>query len=289
MLLFKKNSVYILLLTLLASCANSEIEVAPWNNSPVPVVYSIISPDTPAQVYLSRTYNQNIPAVKNPYPEARVFMSGPDSKWVELSRLSADTTVFRDTQKQLIIEKGKTYSLKVELSDRTVHAQTTLPAVNGVITDATCETVKLYDDYHAGVYLNGKMVDANTSDLKVNFTLGNNPDYTYYLSSELIDIYGYLNISGNSFHSIQFFTPKDSTAFNLNLITIDPYYKKYLDAQNINSLSDDYSGNTPILAILSSFGGVLPQFSNIVNGVGLFGNSVIDRKRVSIKPLAQKQ
>jgi len=288
MILFlKKYPVYFLFLTLLIGCANSEVEVAPWNNTLVPVVYSIITPNEPVQVYVSRTYNQNIPAVKNPYPEAKVFMSGPDSKWFELTRLSVDTTIFKDAQKQLIVEKGKTYSLKVELSDRTVHAQTTLPAVNGVITDATCETVKLYPDSHAGVYFNGKVVDANINDLKVNFALGNNPDYTYYLSSELIDVYEYLNISGSSFHSINFFTPKDSTSFNLNLITVDPYYKKYLDAQYIYFLSEGYSNNSPILAIFSSFGGVLPQFSNIVNGVGLFGNSVIDKKRVSIKPLAQ--
>jgi hypothetical protein len=35
-----------------------------------------------------------------------------------------------------------------------------------------------------------------------------------------------------------------------------------------------------------SFGGVLPQFSNIVNGVGLFGNIVTDSKRVTVKPKA---
>jgi len=282
-----KNFIYLLFLCLLTACANSEIEVAPWNNAPVPVVFSVISPNEAVQVYLSRTYSQNFPVVKNPYPEAKVFICGPDSAWVELTRLSPDTTVFKDTLKQLIIEKGKTYSLKVELNNSIVHGQTTIPSTQGVINDVTCEMLKSYIDSRSAMYVNDELVEANINKIDVSFTLGTNSESSYFLSlfSNLTN--DYINISGTRYQSSDFWTPKeDSTSFTLNLITCDPYYKRYLYAQSISTVSDNYSGNTPIVALIMSFGGVLPQFSNIVNGVGLFGNTVTDSKRVTVKPKA---
>jgi hypothetical protein len=282
-----KNSIYLLFLCLLTACANSEIEVAPWNNAPVPVVYSVISPNEPVQVYLNRTYSQNFPIVKNPYPEAKVFICGPDSAWIELTRLNPDSTIFKDTLKQLVVAKGKTYSLKVMLGDRTVHAQTTIPTSQGVINDVTCEMLKSYIDSRSAMYVNNELVEANINKINVSFTLGSNSESGYYLALLPNDTKGYVYISGNGYQSSDFWTPKeDSTSFTLNLITADPYYKRYMYAQAISSVSDNYSGNSPILALIQSFGGVLPQFSNIVNGVGLFGNTVTDSKRVTIKPLA---
>jgi hypothetical protein len=283
----KKLAVYLLFLTLLTSCANSIIENAPWNNTPVPVVFSIISPNETVQVYLNRTYNKDIPSVNNPYPDAKVFLCGPDSAWVELTRLTPDTCIFTDIHKQLIIEKGKTYSLKVVLSDRTVHAQTTVNSMPALITNANCT--------FTGEFNNQLIFDSfphfyydtlSINNLFVKYTLPGDGECEYEFSAFTQPLYGsFLNNDGN-FQTDNLEAPKDSTSFVLKLITYDPIFSKYRKAQNINSLSDNYSYNTPILAVIQSFGGVLPQFSNIVNGVGLFGNTVSDNKYVTIKPLA---
>ncbi|MDD4992753.1 MAG: hypothetical protein PHR83_11010 [Paludibacter sp.] len=286
-MLYVKKSIYFLLLCLLTACANSEIEVAPWNNAPVPVVFSVISPNAPVQVYLNRTYNQSSPVVKNPYPEAKVYICGPDNNWVELTRLSPDTTIFKDTIKQLVIEKGKTYSLKVVLANSTVHAQTTIPSTPGVINEVTCQMLESYIDSNSAIYVNGELVEANVNKIDVSITPGSNAESSYFLSlfSDLTN--DYTNISENRYQSSDFWTPKeDSTSFTLNLITCDRYYKRYLYAQSISEVSDDYSVNSPVMALIMSFGGVLPQFSNIVNGVGLFSNTVTDSKRVTVKPTA---
>jgi len=280
-----RSLLYLLVIFLLTACANSEIEDAPWNNTPVPVVYAVISPNEPVQVYLNRTYSQNFPLVKNPYPEANVFICGPDSAWVELTRLSPDTTIFKDIHKQLTIKKGKTYSLKVVLSDRTVHARTTVISVPALIIDASC--VLTGDTYIQYIFDEDRNDTLLVNNLSVKYSLPANPECEIIFSAFSESVYGTKVLEEGQFQATNFDTPNDSTSFTLNLITVDPYYKRYLYAQSISSVSDDYSGNSPILALIQSFGGVLPQFSNIVNGVGLFGNTVTDSKRVTIKPLAQ--
>jgi hypothetical protein len=261
------------------------IERAPWNNTPVPVCYSIISPNETVQVYLNRTYSQNFPAIKNPYPEAQVYMCGSDNNWIKLTRLSPDTCVFEDSKKQLIVEKGKTYLLKVVLSDRTVHAQTTVISAPALIIDASC--VLRGDTNFRFIFDSQRYDTLLVNNLAIKYSLPGNKDCEYLFSANSEQIYGTRFPNEGSFQATDFGTPKDSTSFTLELTTVDPYYKKYLDAESINSLSNNYSNNSPILALIQSFGGVLPQFSNIVNGVGLFGNTVTDRKRISIKSLAK--
>lgn len=276
-----------LVICLLTACANSVIETAPWNNTPVPVVYSIISPNEPVQVYLFRTYNKDIPAVKNPYPEAKVYVCGPDSLWKEITRLSPDTSLFKDTLKQLIIEQGKTYSLKVLLSGTTVHAQTSIPEKQGSINNVSCEMLKSYEDSNRSLYLNGVLVNASTNHLKFSIILGSDARSGYFFRTSYDALTDYSLLFDSTYQTSEFGVPQDSSSFTLNLMTADTYLSKYLKAQFINTASNNYGGNSPVLALIQSFGGVIPQFSNIVNGVGVFGNAVYGRKRVTIKPIAK--
>jgi len=287
-LILKKYPIYVLFFALLTSCANSVIEDAPWNNVPVPVVFSILSPNEAVQVYLYRTYNKDIPAVKNPYPEAKVYMCGSDSVWIELTRLSPDTTIFEDRQKKLNIEMGKTYSLRVELNDRTVHAQTTVISEPALITDASCVfSGETYNSYVWDSLPKHVLDTININNLTVKFSLPGNSDCEYWFSGFSEQIYGTRFPNLGSFQANDFGSPKDSTSFTLKLITVDPNFNKYLTSQSISTTSENYSVNSPVLALIQSFGGVLPQFSNMVNGVGLFGSTVTDSKRVVITNLPE--
>lgn len=283
--ILKKQPIYFLFFALLTSCANSELETAPWNNTPVPVVFSILSPNEPAQVYLQQTYNKDIPKVKNPYPEARVFMCGSDSVWVELTRLSHDTTMFEDSEKKLPIVMGKTYSLKVELSDRTIHAQTTVIPESAHFTDVSCVySGQTYESMIRDSFPKLVFDTVSLNYLKVKFTMPANSDYGlgFFVNSQ--SLYGNLLLDEGKYSSDYLEIPKDSTSFILKMTTIDPLLNKYQNAKDINSVTTGYSYNLPVMALFQTFGGVLPQFSNIVNGVGLFGSSVTDSLRVVITP-----
>ena len=283
----KKLLVYISFMTLMASCANSELEIAPWNNTPVPVVFSILSPTQPVQVYLYRTWNENYPLVKNPYPEAKVYLCGVDSNWVELTRLSPDSCIFQDIQKKLIVEKGKTFFLKIVLSDRTIHAQTTVIPDPARITTANCVfTGKTQLSWIVGSFPDMKFDTVNINSLVIKYSATPNRDYGYEFSSSSEMIWGTMLQNEGIFQTSNFVSGRDTTSVTIKLTTYDPLCYKYQKAQEINSLSSGYSYNSPVLALIQSFGGVLPKFSNIVNGVGLFGNSITDSVRVVIKPQA---
>lgn len=279
----KKLAVYFIFLSLLASCANSELEIAPWNNTPVPVLFSILSPTQPVQVYLYRTWNENYPLVKNPYPEAKVYLCAEDSNWVELTRLSPDSCIFGDIQKKLNIEIGKTFFLKVVLNDRTVHAQTTVIPDPARITDANCVfTGKTEERWVVGSFPDMKFDTVNINSLVIKYSVSKNRDYGYEFSSSSEMIWGTMLLNEGIFQTSNFVSGRDTSSVTIKLTTFDPLCYKYQKAQEINSLSSSYSYNSPVLALIQSFGGVLPKFSNIVNGVGLFGNSVSDSKRVVI-------
>ena len=276
----KRITVYFLFFILLSACANFEIVDAPWNNTQVPVIYSVISPNKPVQVYLNKTYSQNSPAIKNPYPEAQVYMCGPDNNWIKLTRLLPDTCIFEDSKKQLIVEKGKTYLLKVVLSDRIVQAQTTVVSAPALIIDASC--VLTGDSNIRYMFYSQRYDTLLVNNLSIKYSLPANKDCEYLFSANSEQIYGTRFPNEGRFQGIDFGTPKDSTSVTLELTTFDPNLKKYLDAEYINSISNSYSYNSPILALIQSYGGVLPQFSNIVNGVGLFSCYVTDSIRVNV-------
>jgi hypothetical protein len=275
-----KKLIYFLFAMLTVACDNIHTVDAPWDTKPIPVVFSILSPDVPVQVYLNQTCNSNYLPVKNPFTEAKVFICGPDSNWTELTRLKADTSVFVDLKKTFSIEKGKTYSLKIELDNKTVHAQTTIPAVAATIESAVCKYKPMAENTSYSVRINNEWVAVNGFPIKVTCKLLPEKDYGYDLSAFANTSVGLTYLIDNVFESNDFACPKDSSSFMLRLYTLEPNFKKYQIEGMITEM-DDTGGNL-MAAIIQKFGGVLPQFSNIVNGVGLFSCYVTDSTRVDV-------
>jgi hypothetical protein len=246
------------------------------------VVYSILAPGEPVQIYLNKTVNSIFPVDKSPYPEAKAFICGPDSNWIELMRAKADTTVFIDSKNLVTIERGKTYSLKVVLSNTTVRAQTTIPTDPATINQVICTPLKPEPNYSYSVLINGKWVSGNNNYLRVSYSPPKNSDCGYFFEAFSQGIFSNtpFPFNGNTLETNYFVTLPDSTSFLLKLITTDPFLNKYKAAIGINSYQSQNA--TWTTAILLSYGGVLPQFSNITNGVGLFGSYVTESKRVAI-------
>jgi hypothetical protein len=277
---FTKKHLFVLLPFLLITVGCIETVESPWNTEAVPVVFSVITPGHPMEVYLGKTYTQNDSTQANLYPKARVFVCAPDSDWVELTRLSADTAIYTDMNSKLTVEKGKTYSLRVELSDKILHAQTTVPTESGVITRTECI---VNDTISHGSYNNIPFV---IGALSVNFSLPANKKLGCYLTSNSVNSYqigSAAYLSGENIQDSYFYCYKDSTSFQLNLITMDPYLKKFRVTTSINEMQS----TNFLSAILGTYGGVRPAFSNIENGIGLFGSFVSESKRVEITVIAK--
>jgi len=270
-------SKYLIALLLFSITSCIETLDAPWNTEAVPVAFSVITPGHPIQVYLGKTFIETDTTHTNIYPEARVFVCGDDSAWVELTRKSAESAIFSDIENKMAVEKGKTYSLKVELANQTLRAQTSVPNESGVITRAECivtDTTSFSSSYG---------IRNVHGALHVNYSLPANKQLGCYLYANSREV-GYMAyLSGENIQENYFYCYKDSASFLLNLITMDPFLKKFRITTSINELqSSDF-----LSAILGSYGGVRPTFSNIQNGTGLFGSFITESKKVDVTVIAK--
>lgn len=256
---------------MLLFCGCTRTEDAPWNNETVPVVYSLISPNNQVQVYLGTTYKTGDSALLKTISKAKVFICGADSVWLELHRLADTSSVFVDRDKSFPIGLGKAYYLKVELADRTLHAETTVPNEAGKITVVTC-LIPHASSYSSRIEINGKWYDAYVGILDAKFSLPASKSVGCYLSAFGQEVGDAPYLTTGTIQDQEFFLPKVFSTFTINLITVDPSFKKFRIAQNI----DEMQSSTDVSAIIGSYSGVRPAFSNIQNGIGLFGSFVVD-------------
>ena len=267
---FKNHFLLLLIVCHLCSCVRNEIEITPWSTEPMPMVFSVISPNHAVEVYLGRSDFKKDSTTKIPYPEARVFICGQDSIWHELTMPSADHSIYTDAGNLMKIEKGSTYYLRIELTDKTLHAQTTVPVDGATIAEASCLVPANAQPS------NGSM----SGSLSVKINLPQNKEYGYYLSAFSAIIADARALSTGTYKNFTFLYPHDISSFTLNLITMDPYYQKFQLSESVNSgqsFDSDF-----ITIITSTFGGVLPSYSNIENGVGLFGSFITDSRKVMV-------
>ena len=272
--IFKVISVVIACSFLFISCS-VEIENSPWEVDVVPVVFSVITPAHPVQVYVGKSYSGNDDLQNDINSTPRVYVSEKDSAWIELERSTKDSTLFIDNKSFLSVNMGKTYSLKVVSLGKTVFAQTTVPVENGIITDGKCVIVS----GDAGGSTNGANYTSNLCTLNVHLKLPANKEYGCYLTAFSDRIDGFPFLSSEDYLNTNFTISKKISSFQLNIVTVDPYLKKFMLAESVSSNMFDSNDITEVLA---SYGGIYPTFSNIRNGAGLFGSFSIEGKSILV-------
>ncbi len=243
----------------LTSCV--ETVIPPWNLEQVQVMFSVITPGKSVVVFLSN--NESVINSSNALAEAHVFFSSDNTNWYELEQSNSDSLIYVDKKSNLKIEAGKTYYLKAVTKSKTLFAKTTVPLQYSKITHVNC--LQHYTDS-----LSNRM----KYTLQVKYTLSTENQTGCYLTALGMRIGLEPYLSGDSYSDNDFYIPKDSTSFNMKIITVDTYLKKFETSQFINNLQF-YEG-FDINAIIANYGGVRPNFSNIENGVGLFGSFVSD-------------
>ena len=250
---------------ILNSCALIT-EPSPWNEEVVPVVFSIITPDEEVQVYVGTSYSED--TTINHYTPSKVFISEKDSNWVELN--ARDSAVYSTNNIQ--IKSGSTYLLKVETGTETVYAQTTVPTPDAEITDGKCIRVSNTTDDNVNVSTYNCL-------LKVQLRFSENKEYGYYLTAFSNVIASFLFSGSETFELTNFMVERNVNAFNIEMTTVDQNLRKFLRAVEIHS--NTFVGDD-ITYLLTLYGGNYPAYSNITNGVGLFGSFVKNSKLIYV-------
>lgn len=257
------------ILSLLYSCGRVTEENTPWQLRSLPVVFSVISPDNPVQVYLAKTIVMGEKRDTLYYPEAKVFFSDENKVEVELARHSLEKAVYTDTTGIISVVQGNTYHLRVLLpSGEVLTAQTTIPTEKGRILSATYTEIdpEISNSVHGNATLSAKLALPDRYKCQLLYNT------TWHVGEEVF------LISDNIVEMI--YRQDESEELGLHLITVDPYLASYLLAERANSSNDFDNGD--ILAMIGAYNGLMPPFSNIVNGIGLFGSYLSDKTTVNL-------
>lgn len=258
----------------LISCNRTEIEDTPWNKTPLPAVIGILNANDTVSIYLTQTYVSGTATHGAAYPEARVFISVKDNEWKELKRNSLDSNRFADTTQSNTAIAGMRYKLRIELKDKTVSAETTVPNAFVNITDAYFTTKDPNGNYPIGI-----------TTYKYILPIGNYK----YIGTSIYEPYSNLFYTGMLTFNDSIQTDKtyygsttDSATVTAVFQTLNPDLYEFRKSIYLNSYNT-FLGTEPSAILINAvfkFGGVLPQFSNITNGVGIFSASCTSKRKV---------
>jgi len=260
----------LLLLNFWTSCGRFVEEPSPWNKTPMPVVYSILTPNDTVKIYLGQTYSTLSAHNKAPYPEAKVYISCNDSAWHELTRLKMDSTIFVDTAHVIAVEKGKRYDLRIEMNGATLTSTTTVPIDIAKILSASFHAISSFA-YLTTVAYHGF--------LNVNYTLPANKNTACVISS--IWSNNLVLLEGSRYQTTDYSVPVDSAMIAIEIETLNMEIYKLRVANYLGELQI-YDNINAFVQIASSFGGTQPRYSNINGGVGIFSSYAVDRKRITV-------
>lgn len=255
------NKTLILILAfIMVSCVRENEEAELWNNDNTLVVFSALTPGKTSKVYF---YRKN--TISSEASLSKVYISDNVGNEVELTRFDS---VFIDTANRLQITKGRAYYLKIDNGNGSplVTASTVIPDYGVDFSEFLFQTIDSSDYYMNRAYFKGKWFSTST-ELSM---------YTYWVKTS----WGwFLDINKNSDGSYQVIKsqleyPKGNVDNYISLLTTDEILSNYLLNKKFQNAS--YSESMDLFnVILSEFSGTLPNFSNIVNGAGVFGSYII--------------
>lgn len=270
-----KSKQYLIILILpiafLGSCGRISIEDELWQPESLPVVFAILSPGNEVGVYLNRTSLNNSGTDTVNYQEAEVLLRSETSDWVTLRGKSPGDNIYSDLNRELKIVAGETYYLEVNLPGFIITSATTIPDSNNAKIKSAKFT-KSTEGIAQNEYVSG-LLEA-TFDIK--------PENYCILTNHL----GNSLVFGGTFIRQNYFSKRITVAdsvqnYTLHLHNVDTFLARFLAAKSISNMQ--HFSNGDITALMGSFNGILPHYSNISNGIGLFGSYVSTTYTVPLK------
>lgn len=257
----KKLGLLACVVFIVGGCIRTKEEIAPWQLKPIPVVYSLLTPDSTVTVFLTNTYTGK----KNePFQGAKAFVAEENGVETELVRYDS---IFTDSLHKIKVEAGKKYKLRINLENGLeVKAETTVPKVAAVFSEYLFIPIDTLNNSQLSAYFKSKWTTPPA----------NNPtdDYRLYTSWNWdVDVVktSAVDYSATDTHLVY---PTHPGNYTISLLTTDVWLSRLLI--NKQHVENSMLMGTDIGVLLAAeFKGVLPNFSNISNGVGLFGSYLI--------------
>lgn len=259
---------------LFQSCSRIADEASSELFSSLPVVFSVISPDKNIQVSLSETYVVSKVNDTIVYPDAKVYIKCNNEHWVELNRLSENKAIYTDKDSLIDVSEGNTYFLRIEIGEQQITAQTTVPISRNSIVAAQFVTNFIEPEENNEYY----------GVLSMKFNITSKDQCIVYTNGSIIGVSKSLFLYQTELTDNVRVVADSVDYFKLQLLTLDANLARYLVAKEVSSFQNYSAGD--FSNILGMYSGLIPPFSNINNGVGLFTSFSHVSKSVAVTKTA---
>lgn len=254
------------------SCVKVEVIEGLWSESR-PVLFSILSPDTPLCVYLSHT--GNVPDRDGCYPDAQLFIQ-EDNAWpVMLKREEGGRFVLPDTSR-FSVRGGHLYTVEARLTGSlSLSARTVVPNDTAEWISASClvsDTVFSFLTADGMSYWSLLEAEWKSDTAEVSYFLHTDKGWSFS------PVYGKETCK---LYVEEYPVPTAGRYISLHLWKLSPSLEDYRKTMELSALEMD-NGEFFIEAVWNLFGGTPPSFSNIENGYGLFGAYTTSSRSVKI-------
>lgn len=209
--------------------------------------------------------------------DAAVSIRNDDGLERQLEPVATQPGLFKLSQTGFPIRPGQTFHLQVRApSFETVSATTTVPAEKAVWRSVSVNG--LFDESYGGLTyeLNGSWASVNDSARGVSYGVA------FIYSYDEAKILQYEN-EGIRPTNDGYVVKRDIYFYNnsgtdVALITRDKHYGEFSRVSELTNEVLNYFENAEFADIISGFKGVIPQGSNVQNGLGVFGSYLIESR-----------
>ncbi|MXV49504.1 DUF4249 family protein [Pedobacter sp. HMF7647] len=220
-----------------------------------------------------------------------------DSVVVKISNLKTNSSclltlkdsirnIYAISQQKFPVTKGETYQLTVSAPGfQEVSAQTQVPPA-ALEPDTIPVPTPYYNNSYGGYMysLTGRWSSPGNDRFGYKILV---LDYGSYYTTTTFISGSDVTQSNNDytfkyeghFHSVRGGSKLADSKLDVFLITTDSVFKSFYQANDVFLNIHDYITDGFGLAVLSGFKGIIPPFSNIDNGFGVFGSCVFSQKK----------
>jgi hypothetical protein len=304
----------IIILSIISSCVYEEIiDEKSIDFNPILVVYSILSPDD--SIYVTVTCASPVSRIIYEPSDlhilnARVVIKNDNGDSILLTRKTDALPIYCASQSEFPIIQGETYYLNIRCeSYPSVYAETTIPENKYTWLSVVSRDILIPEEYMSidgieiiaywdvdGSSELGSRVFTNTITQKFEETgnslqsnllfedystitmVGNHRIFTkQWPAVQYSEIYSHCDLQGCTLDSVGPISSR-LRRIDLNLITMDEHLNQFVESNDF--YSDIWYGSS---SFLNQFRGVIPEYTNIDQGLGVFGSYLDDNKTVLTK------
>jgi len=260
-----------------------------------PVVYCFLTEGDSISVWIAHTlivYDKLVQPKDTYVFDAKVFIKNEENEKIELFLNDSIFPIYSCSQQNFKIKRGKKYLLEVFLNNLSLTAETKVPEIKDVFdTILKGDTIFIQNYNTVEYYISTTIKWSNDSKLE-NILFVEDSIYCKdcsppekYLNFEYVNFwYNRVNENNNSLpyeivYNEYFDYLNDYKYFHLYTLNSDitSFTSSYELFENVN---DNISGNH----FLELFRGVIPEYSNIEGGYGVFGAYLSDTDSIRVKP-----